>query len=162
MCLCLDGECAQEEYEEDRPSKRRMKMRKRYRLGMGTIFLVLCLAIGSTGVGRVVNCWDCTGTANCTDEQADACRSELALADPEIWMCTGECMKSDAGGTVDICEPSNSDIWCFYDGTTACWGTLSTRPCETEAPPMTGSGSTCSGACTGSWSTESGGINNCT
>ena len=121
------------------------------------------------GVVSAITCespsWKCTGTANCTAEQADACRSFRGLLGG--WTCEGECYKSDATGTVAVCQsPAGLFDTCTYGGSSACSGTIQRRDCATATWPWWHPefGTYCTGSCTGEWTVKysPGVINNCT
>ena len=130
--------------------------------------LTACLVLLAVqGAPAVQHCQDCTGTSNCNAAQADDCRSHK---DPVwgTWSCVGECVKSDAAGTVAICELGGGLFsTCNYDGASACTGVIQRADCITTdfpAWPAGSKGEYCTGDCDGEWTIkyDPGVINNCT
>jgi hypothetical protein len=124
--------------------------------------VVLCAGLGYVSALECPS-WDCTGQINCTEEMTDECRSDRDLFG--YWTCNGSCWRSSVTGEVRECEsPAGLFDTCYYDGAEACEGQVDRRDCETQEQFPPGSGSYCTGNCTGEWTLyyDPGVIINCT
>lgn len=137
------------------------------KIGLAIVFLVLTLTIG---YAAAITCdaVDCTGTNDCSDEQADECQSDaMFIGSDQFWSCNGACWKSNVGGTISVCEAATPVQSCAYDGGVACSGNVQTRDCETIAMTILQNllgmfGEKCGGGCVGSWTDVPGSeLNNC-
>lgn len=86
----------------------------------GIVLTLVLLGLAVNPIGAKINLetegdWDCTGTVDCSDEQADECRTSYFGASKQ-WSCNGNCWRSNVGGTIAVCEPVETTSSCLYNG----------------------------------------------